>query len=69
MCGRFELHSALEIIAQIFGVPPRDMGFTIKPSYNVAPTHDIPIVVMNGKRRIVQSRWGLIPSWAKEEKT
>jgi putative SOS response-associated peptidase YedK len=69
MCGRFELHSTLEIITQIFGVLPRDIGFTIKPSYNIAPTHDIPVVVMNGKRRLVQSRWGLIPSWAKEEKT
>ena len=68
MCGRFEIHSAMEIIAQVFGILPGDVEIIIKPSYNVAPTHDIPIVVMNGKRRLVGSRWGLIPSWAKEEK-
>ncbi len=36
MCGRFEIHSAIEIIAKIFQID--DVTFDIKPSYNIAPS-------------------------------
>jgi putative SOS response-associated peptidase YedK len=37
------------------------------PRYNVAPTQPVLAVVSDeGKRRIVQHRWGLIPTWAKD---
>lgn len=48
MCGRFEIHSALEIIAKLFQAG--SFGFDIKPNYNVASTHDIAIVRENGER-------------------
>jgi putative SOS response-associated peptidase YedK len=64
MCGRFEIHSALEIIAQIFGID--NITFDYRPSYNIAPSQDILLVVNNGKRRLVQSRWGFVPSWSKD---
>lgn len=68
MCGRFEIHRAIEIIARAFGVSPEDVIVEYKPNYNVAPTNEVPVVVMEGKRKLISCRWGLIPSWSKEEK-
>ncbi len=64
MCGRFEIHSALEIIAKVFGID--SITFDYSPSYNVAPSQDILLVINDGKRRLIKSRWGFIPSWSKE---
>jgi putative SOS response-associated peptidase YedK len=67
MCGRFELHSALEIIAQIFTLG--SIAIPLSPRYNIAPTQDIPIIVNEGAgRTLVLSRWGFLPHWAKDEK-
>ena len=39
------------------------------PTYNLAPTDEAAIVVERGDRRAIRAyRWGLIPSWAKDEK-
>jgi putative SOS response-associated peptidase YedK len=64
MCGRFEIHSAIELIAKIFGIHEWDIEYS--PSYNIAPSQDILLVVNDGKRRLVRSRWGFVPSWSKE---
>jgi putative SOS response-associated peptidase YedK len=67
MCGRFELHSAFEIIARIFGLGT--ISVPLRPRYNIAPGQDIPIVLNEGQgRTLVLSRWGLLPPWAKDEK-
>ncbi len=64
MCGRFEIHSAIEIIAEVFGIDEWDIEY--KPNYNVAPTHDIVIAIEDGKRKLIKSRWGFLPSWSKD---
>ena len=64
MCGRFEIHSTLEIIAKVFGIG--SITFDYQPSYNIAPSQDILLVVNDGERRLIQSRWGFVPSWSKE---
>jgi putative SOS response-associated peptidase YedK len=65
MCGRFELHSAFEIIAQIFGLAGGVSAFPV--SYNIAPGQDIAIIVNEGGRnRLSLCRWGFVPSWCKE---
>lgn len=64
MCGRYEIHSAIEIIARLFGISDRNIAYA--PSYNVAPTHDILIAIDTGQRKLVKSRWGFLPSWAKD---
>jgi len=64
MCGRFEIHSAIEIIAKIFGIDEWDIDYM--PSYNVAPSQDIIIAIDKGKRQLIKSRWGFLPSWAKD---
>jgi putative SOS response-associated peptidase YedK len=45
--------------------PPDDL----QPTYNLAPTDQAAVVVERGDRRAIRAyRWGLIPSWAKDEK-
>ena len=63
MCGRFELHTAIDIIAKLFGSVEWDIDYN--PSYNIAPSHDIIIAIDKGKRQLIKSRWGFLPSWAK----
>jgi putative SOS response-associated peptidase YedK len=42
MCGRFTITSTEEAVRAIFGYtsPP----LNLRPNYNVAPTHDVPVV-------------------------
>jgi len=67
MRGIFDIHSAIEIIAKVFQVD--SINFDIKPSYNVAPSQDVAIVVNDGKNRLATFKWGFVPSWSKELKT
>jgi len=64
MCGRFELHSAFEIIARLFGLT--GAGFTMPTGYNISPGKDIAIIVNEeGKNRLATCHWGFVPSWGK----
>ena len=68
MCGRYVFTSPLEAIQQMFRF---DQMTNLAPNYNVAPTHEMPIVRRRkGDRRneLVMARWGLIPHWAKDTK-
>ena len=42
----------------------------IVPRYNIAPTQPVTAVRLSreGERELTHFRWGLIPSWAKDEK-
>ena len=68
MCGRYTFTSPEEAARRLFGYasPP----LNLRPNYNVAPTHEVPIVrnAAAGGRVHVQVRWGLIPFWAKDTK-
>lgn len=68
MCGRFTQKAKPNEIEKEFSVNvPQDNLF--KPRYNIAPTQLIPAVLETGSERIVNLlRWGLIPSWAKDDK-
>jgi len=67
MCGRFALIVDASVLGEVFDVdPPRE----VNPRFNIAPTQNIPIV-RAGKdvpRECALVRWGLVPSWAKDEK-
>jgi putative SOS response-associated peptidase YedK len=67
MCGRFEIHSAPQIIAEIFGITEWDIEYP--PRYNIAPSQDILIVINDGKRRLIKSRWGFVPSLSRDLNT
>lgn len=67
MCGRYtyrfnwkQLHRLLDLLDW----PKVELW----PRYNVAPTHEAPIVriVADGQREGAMARWGLTPSWASE---
>lgn len=67
MCGRYTwLADELKIRHRF------DLQHAIdsyKPSYNIAPGQNVLAVIYDGKqRRAGYLRWGLIPSWSKNEK-
>ncbi|GAC1488641.1 MAG: SOS response-associated peptidase [Ktedonobacteraceae bacterium] len=69
MCGRFTLIHDIQSIAKAFNasVPA---SLQLAPRYNIAPTQDIVTVLREKPEEQAQLallRWGLIPSWAKEE--
>jgi putative SOS response-associated peptidase YedK len=67
MCGRFTLTVDLAAIAGKFGIDPTTQAIHSAPRYNVAPTQPVAAVLRNGETHLDVLRWGLIPSWAKDE--
>jgi putative SOS response-associated peptidase YedK len=67
MCGRYTIHTPLQVIADLFEV---DNGPALVPRYNVAPTQDVPVVRFDDDhhRELMMMRWGLVPFWAKDPK-
>jgi len=66
MCGRFTLTLAPEELQAAFPnfhIPP-----DLPPSYNIAPSQPIPVIINDGKGQLDFFRWGLIPSWTKPDK-
>jgi putative SOS response-associated peptidase YedK len=65
MCGRYSSHLPPDEIARIFRL---DTIPNLPARYNVAPTQPVPVVRRrtDGRRELVQLRWGLIPAWAEE---
>lgn len=70
MCGRFVV---AERGSELVGVLRVDLvGDDLpEPSYNVAPTDRVAIVLDSAKtepptRRLEAARWGLVPAWAKD---
>lgn len=73
MCGRYAATAEVDRLVEEFEVeevaeaPPG-------PSWNVAPTDSVPAVVERTdaavpglvRRKLVQLRWGLVPSWSKD---
>src|ERR1700726_3670138 len=64
MCGRYTLTVDIKTVAETFGVPPT---LETSPRYNIAPTQEVVSIMRNGSTYLAQLRWGLIPSWAKDE--
>jgi putative SOS response-associated peptidase YedK len=68
VCGRFTLSTSPTAIADHFGL---DEAPELGARFNVAPGQSIATISLSGEdRRSVLSwrRWGLVPSWAKDEK-
>ena len=63
MCGRYTL--TITNMADYFKAEQGTLEFT--PSYNIAPTQTIPVVLeQGGERLLTPAKWGLLPSWVKE---
>lgn len=68
MCGRYTLKTDPRMIAAQFDVttilPELE---DLRPNYNTAPTHAVPVIVAReGVVTMGAMSWGLIPSWAKD---
>ncbi|MGD0649736.1 MAG: SOS response-associated peptidase [Verrucomicrobiia bacterium] len=67
MCGRFTLTAEAKELAKRFGIEISASFYkTVAPRYNIAPTQPVVVLANDGKRCLMQMRWGLIPSWAKD---
>ncbi|MCC2032257.1 SOS response-associated peptidase [Microbacterium allomyrinae] len=72
MCGRFVVASAGSDLVGVLRVDVEGDDLPA-PSYNVAPTDRVAIVMDSAKtepptRRLEVARWGLVPGWAKDPK-
>jgi putative SOS response-associated peptidase YedK len=72
MCGRFVVASAGSELVGVLRVDVEGDDLP-DPSYNVAPTDRVAIVLDSAKeeppiRRLEPARWGLVPGWAKDPK-
>ncbi|PJI94560.1 SOS response-associated peptidase [Luteimicrobium subarcticum] len=80
MCGRYASFRETQDLADAFAIDAAlvdDRARELAPSWNVAPTDDVRIVVERGRkqddgttgpveRSLRVARWGLVPSWAKD---
>lgn len=68
MCGRYTITVTLEeLMTRYFTGDPSFDHYA--PKFNAAPMQYIPAVIHDGKRnKLGQLRWGLLPSWSKEDK-
>ncbi|QGF24436.1 SOS response-associated peptidase [Raineyella fluvialis] len=72
MCGRYAATAGVDELVEEFEIVEVGDGLP-GPSWNVAPTDPVPLVVERlvagasaTRRRLVAARWGLVPSWAKD---
>jgi putative SOS response-associated peptidase YedK len=69
MCGRARLSSDVSEIKVVFSIPPHRPTSNFPPSWNVAPTDQLPVIRYDrkaGERSLDLLRWGLVPYWAKD---
>jgi putative SOS response-associated peptidase YedK len=64
MCGRFIRQKEIDAIVRDLGV--QDVACDLAPSYNVAPTQKVAVIIEDGVKQLVSVRWGLVPSWASD---
>lgn len=66
MCSRITNHQELDVNARDFDATI-EPGTVWTPSYNIAPTQQLPVVgVRDGQRVLRTLKWGLIPSWVRD---
>jgi len=64
MCGRFTAKMTWAEIVALYRLTMDAPPHNLRPIYNVCPTDPVDVVVAEeGKRQLVQMRWGLIPRW------
>lgn len=67
MCGRYTLLAEEVDILRAFGLSEPISEY--EPSYNVAPGQRVLAIIHDGKKkRAGYLKWGLVPSWSKDEK-
>lgn len=65
MCGRYASARSVDDLASTFGVSGDDIDELPPADWNIAPTKDVPAVLVRSGRRVLTSlRWGLVPTWS-----
>ena len=64
MCGRFTLTAELAEIKELIAGLRGEVH--LKPRYNIAPSQPVLTVLNDGSKELIFTRWGLVPSWAKD---
>lgn len=59
MCGRYSQTFDIAEVVKRFGL--KQAPFNAKPSYNIAPSAQVPVICAAGLR---QMKWGFIPAWS-----
>lgn len=68
MCGRFTLAAPQEKVEREFSIKSSEQGGLFTPRYNIAPSQFVPVVrELENERAVSALKWGLIPSWAKDD--
>lgn len=69
MCGRYAIYGPTSRLREQFGASIGELPPDFGPRYNAAPMQMLPIVRQraNGERIAHLLRWGLIPSWSKDD--
>jgi putative SOS response-associated peptidase YedK len=66
MCGRYTFQPTEDFYRR-FNLANRLDGLVAR--YNIAPSQLVPVIISQGANQVMLMRWGLIPHWAKDEKT
>ncbi|MFD5021270.1 SOS response-associated peptidase [Paenibacillus sp. NPDC058367] len=68
MCGRYTITVTMEeLMVRYFANDSTIIHYS--PKYNAAPMQQIPAVINTGSsNKLGELRWGLVPSWAKDDK-
>jgi len=64
MCGRFVLQTDLAEIIEHFHI--QEVACAYRPRDNIYPGQAIAAVVHDRMNRLVEFRWGLVPSWSRD---
>lgn len=65
MCGRFTLTAEPDTIQKAFDLDHVPSQMT--PRFNIAPSQAVPVITGDQPQQLTFVRWGLIPSWSKDE--
>jgi putative SOS response-associated peptidase YedK len=64
MCGRYTLTASPEAVKEAFNLAETP---DLSPRFNIAPTQLVPIITGEARDTLTWVKWGLVPSWSKDE--
>ena len=70
MCGRYTETKVCSVLTEHFrDFIEESLLDDFRPRFNISPGQDTPVILNDRERVLDLVRWGLVPFWAKDEKT